>query len=1207
MIRIAHTADIHARRDRMDEALASLNSLRDEIQEKPVDLVMVSGDVWDSAMSATGASRFPEILEAFRDIAAIAPVVMVYGTPSHDLSGSLEVFERLETRHGITILRPGVAYHLHRDRYDAERVPRVSPAGEIPEYRESLALVLGIPEPSKEFVVANVDGISKAGADEEIREGMRRFLLGLAALRKQYTHLPAVVAYHGQIAGATLQNGQKLAAGAGLAIGRDDLASIGADYYALGDIHLPQQIGDMPAYYPGSVYPCDWGETHQCGWNRVYIGAPAASGFGEIPDVEPDLFSQLERETHPSTESASVTLERVDYPHPRNQKIIAKAVREISGFVDVNDHTPVERGCRVWLEIACTAEEAQQIDTAHFEDRLKLQGALEGSRVTLKVAPRETVRAASITEHKALVDKVKLWEDHSATQAPDGVYDLAEAMEADLASETRVSGARIRIDRLVLRGAIGIWKGLHRDDVEIDFQEFDPGLIALVGGNGYGKTTLIENMHPWPTLFTRDGKLADQFRLRDSRRELYFTDTRTDTLYKSVILIDSQTGNGEYHLYRDSGGDWQSLTNGRKDPYVEEVERVFGSLPMFLRSVFVSQRSTKGNPDLADATKGERKALFLELAGLDHLQQYSVYAREHANELDSEAHALTGRIQAQEEQLEDLDAKRTELSGLRENLKEAERDLQAIADRGAQAKTAMEAAQEAAERQRRIREKLGELNRRIRELTEKLREQQAEHKRAESAAKLNPEDLEKEIQELEAKQQRLNTLYAKKAEIDEVNARRVREYNHTTKLAQEELDGLRKSERAAADKHKEIGFRIDALNVEIHRLNEQLQESESDDVCPVCGQSWPEHKWKEHQEKIEVIKRQRNEKHQAIVELENRLSETEGELREARRAVETYKLPEEPTPEPEPFAKELIELKDDLEWVDIDAKRKQMESARHAQSALAEAAEDIRETQEEIRAVQAQVSSVSQNLDLDAEKRAESAAATYEETRADYAQTQYRIGGLKSEITAAESRVSELELLAEKIGSDRARRDQLLHTANCWRYLEAACGRDGIQALELDALAPSIAQVANELLEAAYGTRFVIEFETTRMSGSGARQKQIESFDINVIDGEHGTSQELKTLSGGEAVWIKKAIYDAFGIIRDRNTGVAFLTAFQDEADGALDPEAKLQYFRMLEAAHARSGRAHTVVITHSPEVQQMIRQRIDMRELRREQQEAVA
>jgi exonuclease SbcC len=125
-----------------------------------------------------------------------------------------------------------------------------------------------------------------------------------------------------------------------------------------------------------------------------------------------------------------------------------------------------------------------------------------------------------------------------------------------------------------------------------------------------------------------------------------------------------------------------------------------------------------------------------------------------------------------------------------------------------------------------------------------------------------------------------------------------------------------------------------------------------------------------------------------------------------------------------------------------------------------------------------------------------------------------------------------------------------------------------------------------------------VEFRTTRIGGSGSKTKQIEDFSIWILDSETGDEQLLETLSGGESVWVKRAIYDAFGIVRARKTGTQFLTVFQDEADGALDPEARQHYFRMLERAHIEAGRHHTLVITHSPEAQEVIGQRIEMRAL---------
>lgn len=67
------------------------------------------------------------------------------------------------------------------------------------------------------------------------------------------------------------------------------------------------------------------------------------------------------------------------------------------------------------------------------------------------------------------------------------------------------------------------------------------------------------------------------------------------------------------------------------------------------------------------------------------------------------------------------------------------------------------------------------------------------------------------------------------------------------------------------------------------------------------------------------------------------------------------------------------------------------------------------------------------------------------------------------------------------------------------------------------------------------------------------------------------------------------------------------MATLKDECDGALDPEARLAYFRMLEAAHQESGRHHTIVITHSQEAQEMVAQRIVMSELQAAEREAVA
>lgn len=51
---------------------------------------------------------------------------------------------------------------------------------------------------------------------------------------------------------------------------------------------------------------------------------------------------------------------------------------------------------------------------------------------------------------------------------------------------------------LTLKGFRGIRSGLGRDELTLDFERLagDAQLVAIVGGNGRGKSTLMECMHP---------------------------------------------------------------------------------------------------------------------------------------------------------------------------------------------------------------------------------------------------------------------------------------------------------------------------------------------------------------------------------------------------------------------------------------------------------------------------------------------------------------------------------------------------------------------------------------------------------------------------------------------------------------------------------------------------------------------------------------
>jgi exonuclease SbcD len=375
-MKLAHIADLHCSREHAEEALASLRFFAEHIKTSPVDLVCIAGDVWDASILNTEASGYNRFVDAIREIADIAPVAMIYGTPSHDTDGSLEVFRKIDCRYGITILEPGQAYFYRAWCSEDRRIMTEMSYKEAGTTANDM-LLFGIPEPRKKYLLAGEAAdhgpMGKDETEEAVRDDLHRLCFHLADKGREYADLPCVVLYHGDVAGSTLQNDQTVERGTGIAVTVDDLADIGADYYALGHIHKPQKVGNLPAYYAGSIYPKNFGETHQAGFNVV------------------ELFQR------PSFGDFSDDVERVDFPHPQNLKIDAKqneALKMVKNMTDLLKNPDMVKGKKVWVDIAVTREDRAFLDADEFLNELYSMGAVEGSRVTISDIPVETVRAA---------------------------------------------------------------------------------------------------------------------------------------------------------------------------------------------------------------------------------------------------------------------------------------------------------------------------------------------------------------------------------------------------------------------------------------------------------------------------------------------------------------------------------------------------------------------------------------------------------------------------------------------------------------------------------------------------------------------------------------------------------------------------------------------------------------------------------------------
>ena len=1132
-IRFAHAADIHFDGPNQEAALASLTTLAEHAEQDRPDFVVLAGDLFNRGVTNSGASGFPRLISVIARILRSCPIYAVSGTVTHDLPGSYEALTRIAARNPFYMLDPDGSY--------------IFQSGEDGE--EERCLILGLPEPTKEWLLAGANGTSADETNERVKAELRKILLGQGARRAEHPEIPCVYVYHGAVTGASMCNGQLVEGG--ISIGREDLELVGADYYALGHIHIAQQIGGLYAFYSGSAYPCNWGETDQKVCNLVDLWPEGLKGVGVV---------------------------RIPFPHPPRRKI-----ERVWGDGQVDDASELD-GYQVWQ--AWKAPKEADVDKDALLRALLENGALPGSRVTVETIPTETVRAAAITEKHALRDKLAVYAEASGEILTPGVNEKADALEREAeASGTAPEGLHIRLRTLRLRGAIGIWRGLHVDEITLDLDRYDAGLIALVGPNGAGKTTLIENMHPYPCMLTRDGTLQQHFRLRDSLRELTFTDERSGDVYRALIQIDGANASGscEYHLFRNG----EPLTNGRKADYEAAIGKLFGSLPLFLRSAFVSQKATKNNPDLAEATKGEKKAIFRELAGLDYLQLYAESAHSKAVDLGQQIAEQQAVIGAKEEMLAGLPGIRADLGDQQAFLAAAKDNEGKALETGKSLKSVAEKLQaevlefeKSAEREKGLRRQIEGKRAQVTQCeTSAARAQQA------IAGKGPAEAVVARVEELRRREGEENERQSK------VNAERARiSGEHSAALA-----AHRDAERAVQDRissartqkaHMEGDRRVSLAQVD--RLTEDLAAPVR--ACPKCGYVDPEIETRRTtwQADLEVAQ-------ERVYAIDQEIVEKDKEIEAATAEIPTP--PQQPTlPVFDDTA--LKEIRRELASSDLAVAQEVLRQAQKAQSTIEAAALQKEALGEEIGGLEREAEKIRLTLDGSLPRRYQAALSDLEAARETYSKAREIVVSLGVEVRTLQETIAELEGLEAEIAERKEKVEAAQADLADWRYLDRACGPDGIQALELDALGPGIAEIANRLLSAAYGGRFGIEFRTTRIAGKGSRTKQVEDFAIYILDNENGSEQELSTLSGGEGVWIKRAIYDAFGIIRDRSTGTRFLTVFQDEADGALDPEARRAYFEMLRAAHAESGRRHTVVITHSAEAQDAIGQKIVMGEL---------
>ena len=1088
MIKLLHTADIHAKKSRAKDVVRLIDTMIEDVDKENFDAVLITGDFWDCAV--VNNSAFAEIIAKMAILISKIEVYMIYGTPHHELANSLEVFRQL----GAFVADKPTVWKLYNHR-------TVTPTECVD--------VIGIPEPRKSLLLGK-------NADET-KENVSNYLKNALALPHEN---PYLIMWHGEVSGAKYQNGKEATSDARLnnTMVKDAMAVL------CGHIHLPQEVGKFN--YCGSPIPVNFGELHKPSYNIVTI------------------------------DNGECKIEKKFLPFSQNRVIDCDSLT----FKSLS--TLNFKGLNVKINLTLSPEERKVFKINEESKKIKELTNADGIKIVIKTENVSVVRSMEIAKTTSNTEKLKIWAKLNNIDLTDSILTKAEHIQDDVLIKYNFPSHSFELVSLSLRGAKGI---RSTDEVNINFSDYEDGILAVIGANGSGKSTLLEFASPYPCLLTRSGALRSHFYLKDSHRIITYKD-ENGKLYKLSTFLAAHTETGAVKYFAetstDNGETWQSVKDcdGNLDTYKTYVEETFGSLAVYLRTAFFTRGKVKGISDIASATKGERIELLSQLYGTDNLSAMHDIVKSKMKDIEKDMELYSGSEEQIKEVKEQLEHQTTNLKRLQNDLSDTETSLSEVE----------------------------------KEITENKAKEEEYNKQCGKAGNLLQAKTDNENRYIELTEH-LNNLkdHKKRNDFYLANKDKIAEYKSEYQRSlpmDKEIKDLSEKLRTKTDEVLELTnqtnsarSQLDAEERKLASADERIQTAkestfEIGDCCPTCGAKLSDKKKKDLQKAQEHI----DNEIQSLIEWKD---VQKGIVKEAK---EKYSKLKQQLDTADKKKKELLET-----FNEKDAVYKTLQAYLDINDEYADYMEyvpvtnlegDIEKVSASIKTVEDFLESVSGLDFIDYKTIIEDLEVKRKELEDDRLKTSVDIATLQSNIKNTEETLNLLSEKADKLKS-------LSKEYADFNILEKAYANGGIQALELEAAIPEIASLTNSILTTSYGDKFQVSFATLRQG----KEKLVDDFCINVTNTETGETVPIEILSAGEKIWVIQSLYFAFSIIRMQRTGFSFRVRFIDESDGELDSEKRLEYINMIKSTHEAANSRLTVLVTHSQELKDIITQNIQM------------
>lgn len=383
---------------------------------------------------------------------------------------------------------------------------------------------------------------------------------------------------------------------------------------------------------------------------------------------------------------------------------------------------------------------------------------------------------------------------------------------------------------------------------ELERFSFTPGLNAIIGENGAGKTSIVEaigfvlfdslpyKISEFLRRGAKKGRIKVRFLAKDGR------------VYEAVRKI-SESGTVEYYLNDPETG---RVAEGRE--VVEWIRNAFGiesDSKMFFENAIGVLQGKMTSQFLEPPSVRDR--IFSPLIGVESYKKAFEKSREYENMLQDKLSEVEKEIYGLQKELEQKEILEREILKLRKRKEELEKELE-------NRNSFLENLERELKKIEKIKEEITGTEVRIREIISSLNHSKSEFEKAEKRRE-EIEKVEKEIKELEKD-------YREYVELEE----------KITRLKAEERELSRKNEKLSSLKTElaTLKSRLASLNIELKEIEEN--ETVREKILPLAKK---ENELVERIKSIEIAEAEIKQLTERLEELQNEIEQTSRKIAES--------------------------------------------------------------------------------------------------------------------------------------------------------------------------------------------------------------------------------------------------------------------------------------------------------------------------------------